>query len=41
MTILVVTHEHDIAAYAARHIVMKDGRIVIDQLTSEINQVSS
>jgi len=41
MTILVVTHEHDIAAYAARHIVMKDGRIVIDQPASEIDQVIS
>lgn len=41
MTILVVTHEHDIAAYAARHIVMKDGRIVIDQPKSEIHQVIS
>jgi putative ABC transport system ATP-binding protein len=41
MTILVVTHEHDIAAYAARQIVMKDGRIVIDQPTSEIEQVIS
>jgi len=41
MTILVVTHEHDIAAYASRHIVMKDGRIMIDQPTSEIHQVIS
>jgi putative ABC transport system ATP-binding protein len=31
LTILVVTHEPDIAAYASRHIVMKDGCILSDQ----------
>jgi putative ABC transport system ATP-binding protein len=31
ITILLVTHEPDIAAYAARVIVMKDGRVLSDQ----------
>lgn len=34
LTILVVTHEHDIAAYADRQIVMKDGQILSDRPTT-------
>lgn len=30
ITIIMVTHEDDIAAYAKRHLVMKDGRLVKD-----------
>lgn len=30
ITIVMVTHEDDIAAYAARHLVMKDGKLVKD-----------
>lgn len=30
MTIVMVTHEDDIAAYAKRHIVMRDGRVMRD-----------
>ena len=30
ITIIMVTHEDDIAAYAKRHLVMKDGRLVRD-----------
>ncbi len=30
ITIIMVTHEDDIAAYATRHLVMKDGRLVKD-----------
>ncbi|MGD9850754.1 MAG: ABC transporter ATP-binding protein [Nitrospirales bacterium] len=41
LTILVVTHEHDIAAYADRQIVMKDGQIVSDQPTSVSERVLS
>ena len=32
ITIVMVTHENDIAAYAKRHIVMRDGRIIRDDL---------
>ena len=31
ITILIVTHEHDIAQYAKRTVVMKDGRIIKDE----------
>ncbi len=30
ITIVMVTHEDDIAAYAKRHIVMRDGRVMRD-----------
>ena len=30
ITIVMVTHEDDIAAYAKRHLVMKDGKLVKD-----------
>ena len=30
ITIIMVTHEDDIAAYARRHLLMKDGRLVRD-----------
>ena len=30
ITIIMVTHEEDIAAYATRHLVMKDGQLVRD-----------
>ncbi len=35
ITIIMVTHEHDVAAYAGRQITFKDGRIISD---SKINQ---
>ena len=30
ITIVMVTHEDDIAAYAQRHVVMRDGRVMVD-----------
>lgn len=33
MTIILVTHEHDIAAYASRQITIKDGQILSDHAT--------
>ena len=30
ITIVMVTHEDDIAAYATRHIVMRDGKVMCD-----------
>jgi putative ABC transport system ATP-binding protein len=33
ITIIMVTHEHDVAAYAGRQITFKDGRIISDSLT--------
>ena len=33
ITIVMVTHEDDIAAYARRHLVMKDGKLVKDVTT--------
>ena len=33
ITIVMVTHEDDIAAYAKRHIVMRDGRVMVDDKT--------
>jgi putative ABC transport system ATP-binding protein len=32
-TVVLVTHEHDIAAHAHRQIVLRDGRVVTDQAT--------
>jgi putative ABC transport system ATP-binding protein len=34
ITIVMVTHEHDIAAYTKRNIVMRDGVIVKDDLVA-------
>jgi len=40
ITVILVTHEHDIAEYAARNIVMKDGQVISDirrePLTAEL-----
>jgi putative ABC transport system ATP-binding protein len=33
ITIILVTHESDIAAYAAREIVIKDGQVLTDRHT--------
>jgi len=33
ITIIMVTHEHDVAAYAGRQITFKDGRIIADSQT--------
>lgn len=33
ITIIMVTHEHDVAAYAGRQITFKDGRIISDRQT--------
>jgi putative ABC transport system ATP-binding protein len=35
ITIIMVTHESDIAAYAGRNVVMRDGRIVSDRAVSD------
>jgi len=37
ITIILVTHEHDVAAYAAREIDVKDGRIVGDRLRDSVH----
>ncbi len=37
-TIVVVTHEHDIARYASRIIKVADGRIVSDEVNPEVKQ---
>ena len=34
ITIIMVTHEHDVAAYAGRQITFRDGRIISDSLTT-------
>lgn len=36
ITIILVTHEHDIAAYAGREIVIKDGQILSDRPTGGV-----
>ena len=33
ITIILVTHEVDVAAYAAREIVIKDGQVLSDRVT--------
>ncbi len=38
ITIIMVTHEHDVAAYAGRQITFKDGRIISDSLTGPARQ---
>ena len=38
ITIVMVTHEDDIAAYAKRHLVMKDGKLVKDDRRSQAPQ---
>jgi putative ABC transport system ATP-binding protein len=35
ITIIMVTHEHDVAAYAGRQITFRDGMIISDSLTSQ------
>jgi putative ABC transport system ATP-binding protein len=40
MTIILVTHETDIAAYAGREIVMKDGRVQSDRKTLAVDRLS-
>ena len=40
MTIILVTHETDIAAYAGREIVIKDGRVQSDRKTQAIDRLS-
>ncbi len=37
MTVIVVTHEPDIAAYASRQLVVKDGEIVSDRRTAPVS----
>ncbi|MGZ8385502.1 MAG: macrolide ABC transporter ATP-binding protein, partial [Nitrospira sp.] len=38
MTVILVTHEVDIAAYASREIVVKDGQILSDRATKGRSQ---
>lgn len=38
ITIIMVTHEHDVAAYAGRQITFKDGRIISDSKTVPVGQ---
>ena len=40
ITILMVTHEHDVAAYAGRQITFRDGRIIGDSQTGRTGQIS-
>lgn len=40
MTIILVTHETDIAAYADREIVIKDGRVLLDRNTQARSRLS-
>ena len=35
ITIIMVTHEHDVAAYAGRRITFRDGKIISDSLTGQ------
>ncbi|MDD2580988.1 MAG: ABC transporter ATP-binding protein [Desulfuromonadaceae bacterium] len=36
ITIIMVTHEHDVAAYAGRQITFKDGKIISDSQTGQL-----
>lgn len=36
ITIIVITHEHEVAAYAERVVEFKDGRIISDKLNAEV-----
>jgi putative ABC transport system ATP-binding protein len=38
LTIVMVTHEHDIAAFAEREVVFRDGRIASDRRTREVGR---
>ncbi len=38
MTVILVTHEVDVAAYASREIVIKDGQVLSDRLTKDRSQ---
>ncbi len=40
ITIVVVTHEHDIAEFTKRHVIFKDGRIKSDRMNSNIKIAS-
>jgi putative ABC transport system ATP-binding protein len=40
ITVILVTHEHDIADYAARQIVFRDGRVIEDRATPNRNRVA-
>jgi putative ABC transport system ATP-binding protein len=40
ITIILVTHETDIAAYAEREIVIKDGRVLTDRRTKSVTPLS-
>ena len=41
ITIVMVTHEQDIAAYAQRNVVMRDGKILDDRLLSQRSDAAS
>jgi putative ABC transport system ATP-binding protein len=41
MTIILVTHEMDIAAYAGREVVIKDGRVQSDRKTPAVARLAS
>jgi putative ABC transport system ATP-binding protein len=40
ITIILVTHETDIAAYAGREVVIKDGRVLTDRCTRSAASLS-
>ena len=41
MTVIVVTHEADVAAYARRTITFKDGQVISDQINPPLNSRSA
>ncbi len=41
MTVIVVTHEADVAAYARRTITFKDGQVISDQINPPMNSLSA